>query len=146
MKTFGVFVLILFFSTLFCAGQEKQLQQHVVVGIDYAIPDTKNFRASEAEVKSGGSLMFNASKITQEATVIIPKADLICKIEPKDSTYEVGGITYLFVPLIKKTNSISRKFIINKHDTTTTYDYSIYIHEENKMAEGESSPKIIVDP
>jgi hypothetical protein len=148
MKVLSICILLLFLSASFCAGpKSKEPPKLIIVEIDYARPDTNTFLSSEANVKSGDTLMFSASMLEKESTVLIPMGDLVFHLDSGDLEYEVAGIKYVFVPLLKKTNNfMSRKFIIKTHKKRTEYDYSVYIHKKKKMAEQKSSPKIIVDP
>ncbi len=153
MRILSIVALVLLLSASFCAkpGDDRS-PRLVIVSLDFANKDTTNFVAVNESLFSYDSLMFTAQKIKKAATVIIPMADLLCKIETGDSIWVIAGITYLFLPLMKDDQDgkikewTSRKLIINKHKKKMTYEYSAYIHRKMKMAEGKSSPKIIVNP
>lgn len=148
MKILSVVVLVLLLSASFCAGPKSNEQPKlVIVNVDYSKGDTTNFQTSKAEVRTDDTLMFKANKIMKTTTVLVPMGDLIFKLKKGEAQYEEGDINFMFVPLQRDRNEwTSRKYIINKHNKHTEYDYSVYIHKNKKMAEAESSPKIIVDP
>lgn len=153
MKILSVAVLVLLLSASFCAKNEKDKSPKLVIAsIDSTEKEKPKYIIPEVRVVTGDSLMFTANKIKEAATIIIPMADVLCELDTADTIFMVGGITYLFITLIeddKKENSkewTSRKFLIKKHEHKSTYEYSAYVHKKMKMAEGESSPKIIVDP
>ena len=153
MKYLYVVVLVLLLSASFCAKNGKDKSPKLVVAsIDSTEKEKPKYIISEVWVANGDSLMFTANKIKEAATIIIPKADVLCELDTTDTIFTLEGITYLFISLVKddkKENSkkwTSRKFLIKEHKHKSTYEYSAYVHKKMKMAEGKSSPKIIVDP
>jgi hypothetical protein len=153
MKYLYVVALVLLLSAFFCAKSERDKSPKLVIAsIDSTEKEKPKYIIPEVRVVKGDSLMFTANKIKEAATIIIPRADVLCKLDTVDNIFTVEGITYLFITLIendKKENSkewTSRKFLIKEHKHKSTYEYSAYINKKMKMAEGESSPKIIVDP
>ena len=153
MKYLTVVVLVLLLSASFCAKNEKDKSPKLVIAsIDSTEKEKPKYIITEVRVTNGDSLVFTANKIKEAATIIIPMADVLCELGTEDTTFIVEGITYLFITLIerdKKENSkewTSRKFLIKEHKHKSTYEYSAYINKKMKMAEGKSSPKIIVDP
>ena len=153
MKYLSVVVLVLLLSASFCARNEKvKSPKLVIASIDSTEKEKPKYIIPEVWVTNGDSLMFTAKKIKEAATIIIPMADVLCELGVEDTIFTLEGITYLFIPLIKDDNKekskewTSRKFLIKEHKHKSTYEYSAYVHKKMKMAEGKSSPKIIVDP
>ena len=154
MKILSMVLLILLLSASFCAknGTDQRPSKLVIASIDSTEKENPKYIIPLTELIPGDSLMFTAKKIKKTATVIIPKADMLCELNSTDSTIYIEGITYLFIPLVKNDKMsndkewASRMFVIKEHQKKTTYEYSAYIHKRMKMAEGKSSPKIIVDP
>lgn len=153
-KIFFIFLLILFVS--YCSKQDKvQLLLK-----DCRASDTCQAKlyydhngklvANTVLIKKETKLRFVKAPEISEAVFIIPKADGIFE-KLHSNQYDslmIGNTLYLFITLTN--NNMSKQFKIrtesNLTDSPKYYPYSAYLPMEDKMAESNSSPAIIVDP
>lgn len=148
MRILSVFVMVLLLSASFCAKNDSSRKpKKETVEIE---KDKAKYVANNVTVTKNDTVVFTAKKVKTISTIIIPEADSLFQINGDDVTFKTNGVTYLFISLVEEDENkkpaewTSREYIIigNK----AIYEYSIFIPNEKKMAEAESSPKIIVDP
>jgi len=154
VKIFFIFLLILFVS--YCSKMDKVR----LLPKDCRSSDTCQAKlyfdqngepvANTILIKKGIKLRFVKAPEINKAVFVIPKASIIFK-KLHSNQYDslmIGNTNYLFITLTNKHKS--KQFIIstesNLTDSPKYYPYSVYLPMEDKMAESNSSPAIIVDP
>lgn len=156
MKLYIFFVISLIFFVSFCSKKdEARLLTRDCRGSDtcqaklYYDHNGKPV-ANTVLIKKETKLRFIKSPEISKAVFIIPKADIIFK-KLHSNQYDslmIGNTNYLFITLTNKHSS--KQFMIrtesNLLDSPKYYPYSVYLPIEDKMAESNSSPAIIVDP
>lgn len=164
MKIFTVFLLFVIFISFANAQEKRPSLKKVEIAADTTLylndltqEKIKKIKVDNIMVIEDDSVQFKANGETVPLLIIIPKADLLfsnysaLKSKDYNTVYTINGITFLFIYL-DETNRESDLLFINYHDPKKEndkyyyYRYSVYIIDENIMAEGKSSPEIIVDP
>ncbi len=161
MKIFTISFIVLVVMSIVCA-QDKDKVKTVTIFKDktmyldsLTLERKEKFKCNNIKIGNDSSVQFIATEEAVPLIIIIPKADSLFSnynVLP-DTNYFVNiinGITFLSIYL-DKTYLQSQNLFIKYHDPEQKkdkyyYPYTVYIIKKHLMAEGHSSPEIIVDP
>ena len=161
MKFRYVVLLVLFLNTTFCTRDKNsdngvpdappvEDTVKVILKYDKEKPLESQYRILKVNVKQKGKLRFINDTNETSVTFIIPNADLLFKDFKGYYAFSIENITYLVITVGKNGKSKVMKI----HDDANQgagkvgkrYPYSAYCPDVGEMAEGESSPVIIIKP
>ena len=163
MKVFAMFLILVMLISTTNAQNESKLKKVTIVKEKTVYVDSltlekiPKFKCNNITVENGDSVKFISTAQTVPLLIIIPKVDSLFSNYDEfsnDSNYTVqniNGIIFLFIYLNEE-HSESETFSLYYHDPERNadksyyYRYSVYIINANAMAEGKSSPEIIVEP
>ncbi len=163
MKFRYVVLLVLFLNTTFCTRDKNsdnvvpdappvEDTVSVILKYDKEQPLESQYRISKVSVKQKGKLRFTNDTKEKETSVtfIIPNADLLFEDFRGYYAFSINNITYLVITVGKN----GKSKVLKIHDDANQgagefgkrYVYSAYCQDAGVMAEGDSSPVIIIKP
>ncbi len=163
MKFRYVVLLVLFLNTTFCTRDKNsdngvpdappvEDTVSVILKYDKEQPLESQYRIRKVSIKQKGKLRFINDTKEKETSVafIIPNADLLFADFKDYYAFSINDITYLVITVGKN----GKSKIMRIHDDANQgagevgkiYPYSAYCQDVGKMAEGHSSPVIIIEP
>ncbi len=164
MKIINAFIILIIFSTSFCAPGEKTEDKKpklIKIRYDKDRKPHEQYYIPVEKVKPGQQIeltvdqeSFETMGIKTPVTFIIPRADELFNTDDNYDAYpsvRIGGVTYLFINMSSVENRISKVLTINVHPNLKPgeklrYPFTVYLKDVRELGDGDSSPAIIVEP